>query len=178
MALQKDKVIVVNERDEWMAVADKLEAHRQGTLHRALSVFLLNSKGEMLLQQRAIDKYHSGGLWSNACCSHPAPGESTIAAAHRRLKEEMGFDCQLLPAFILRYTAEVGNGLVENEYDHVFTGIYDGTIETNAAEVNAHRFVSLNEIERLLKTEAENFTPWFHLGFAKFLQYRQKQEVI
>ena len=120
MLYDKNNVIVVNEKDEWLGSMEKLLAHKEGVLHRAFSVFVVNDKNELLLQQRAEGKYHSGGLWSNTCCSHPAPGESTTAAAHRRLQEEMGFDCDIEKIFELRYKSDVGNGLIENEYDHIY----------------------------------------------------------
>src|SRR5690606_31322221 len=120
MISQQDYVILVNEQDEELGAMEKLIAHQQGLLHRAFSIFIVNDKNEILLQQRADDKYHSGGLWSNACCSHPSPGENTLQAAHRRLQEELGFDCELHSLSQLRYKADVGNGLVENEYDYIF----------------------------------------------------------
>ena len=118
-------MILVNERDEPLGSMEKMEAHRKGALHRAFSVFIFNSRGEMLLQQRALKKYHSGGLWTNACCSHPRPGETNEAAALRRLREEMGFDTSLQQIFSFTYRASFNNGLTEHEYDHVFAGIYD-----------------------------------------------------
>jgi isopentenyl-diphosphate delta-isomerase len=137
----KNDVIVVNEKDEWMGTMEKMEAHINGTLHRAFSVFILNDSAELLLQQRAAGKYHSAGLWSNTCCSHPMPAESTLAAAHRRLKEEMGFDCELKPLFTLRYKAVVGD-LIENEYDHIYIGKYNGPVTMNTEEVQNFKFLS------------------------------------
>src|SRR5947208_3875015 len=118
MILRRDSVILVDEHDVWIGTADKSAVHRTGALHRALSIFITNSRGELLLQQRAADKYHSGGLWSNSCCSHPAPGESTLAAAHRRLQEELGFDTELNRMGTVRYRAAVGPDLIDLEYDH------------------------------------------------------------
>src|SRR5215468_430433 len=115
-----EQVILVNELDEEIGTMEKLSAHEQGVLHRAISVFIFNEKGEMLLQQRASRKYHSGGLWTNACCSHPHPGEATHAAALRRLKEEMGFETSLKKAFDFVYKTSFDNGLTEHEFDHVF----------------------------------------------------------
>src|SRR4051812_9126556 len=114
---------------------EKMKAHLSGDLHRAFSIFIFNSKGEMLLQQRAAGKYHNGDLWTNACCSHPAPGETTLAAANRRLQEEMGFTTILEKAFNFTYKVSFENGLTEHEFDHVFVGIYDGEIKINKAEV-------------------------------------------
>ena len=108
---------------------EKMEAHKKGLLHRAFSVFIFNGKGEMLLQQRALNKYHSGGLWTNACCSHPMPGEKTEDAADRRLKEELGFETPLEKIFDFVYKAEFDNGLTEYEFDHVFAGEYEGEIK-------------------------------------------------
>lgn len=167
----KDHIILVNEQDEWIGTMEKLEAHQKGVLHRAFSVFVVNSKGEMLLQQRATDKYHSGGLWSNTCCSHPYPGESTIAAAHRRLQEEMGFDCALTPLFHLRYSADVGSELIESEYDHIYMGVYDGPVHINKAEVQDYKLISMEELEAWRQQQPENFTAWFHFAMPQFLQH-------
>src|SRR5687767_9845264 len=130
-----DQVILVNENDEQLGVMDKMEAHHKGVLHRAFSIFIFNTKGEMLLQQRAEHKYHSGGLWTNACCSHPAPGEETNDAAERRLQEEMGFSTSLVKVLDFTYRAEFDNGLVEHEFDHVYLGLYNGDIHPNPDEV-------------------------------------------
>ncbi|MEI9946718.1 MAG: isopentenyl-diphosphate Delta-isomerase [Chitinophagaceae bacterium] len=131
----EEQVIVVNEADEPIGVAGKMEAHRKGILHRAFSIFIFNSKGEMLLQQRALNKYHSGSLWTNACCSHPKPEEDTTVAAERRLKEEMGFDTPIEKVFDFVYRAEFENGLTEHEFDHVYAGEYNGEINFNKEEV-------------------------------------------
>ena len=129
------QVILVDQQDNPTGSCEKLEAHQKGLLHRAFSVFIFNKKGEMLLQQRAVNKYHSGGLWTNACCSHPAEGEDTIAAAHRRLLEEMGFDTPVEKVFDFVYKADFDNGLTEYEFDHVFVGEYSGAINFNKEEV-------------------------------------------
>ena len=171
MTAAKDKVIVVNERNEWLGVMDKMAAHKEGVLHRAVSVFILNSKNQLLVQQRADGKYHSGGLWSNTCCSHPMQGESTEAAAHRRLREELGFDCALGPAFTLRYNAVMDNGLIENEYDNIFAGTYDGAVNINPDEVKAHRYIDIEELTIWMNKEPEAFTAWFHLALPKFVEY-------
>ena len=169
MAANKDEVIIVNERDEWLGTMGKLEAHKSGALHRAFSVFVINDKDELLLQQRAEGKYHSGGLWSNTCCSHPMPAESTLAAAHRRLQEEMGFDCELEPIFTLRYKADVGNDLIENEYDHIFFGRYTGPVAINVDEVQDHQYMSIENLQKMMATVPESFTPWLHLALPKFI---------
>lgn len=169
-----EEVIVVNVQDEPTGVMEKMEAHLSGTLHRAFSVFVFNTRGEMLLQQRAEGKYHSGGLWTNTCCGHPRPGESTEAAASRRLKEEMGFETVLKKAFDFTYTASFANGLAEYEFDHVFTGVYDGEIIPAKEEVQDHRFMPLNEIERTMSEEPARFTAWFHIAFPKLVSWLSK----
>lgn len=162
-----EKVILVNEHDEVLGVMEKMEAHEKALLHRAFSVFIFNDKHELLLQQRAFSKYHSGGLWTNTCCSHPRPGESTEAAAIRRLKEEMGFTANLEKAFSFTYKAHFENGLTEHEFDHVFTGIFNGDIHINAEEVASYAYRSLEETASLLKHEPATFTTWFHIAFPK-----------
>src|SRR5438128_1707417 len=141
------EVILVTEADQPTGKMEKMEAHQKGLLHRAFSVFIFNSKGEMLLQQRASGKYHNGELWTNACCSHPSPGEPTHVAAERRLKEEMGFTTRLTKAFDFTYKATFENGLTENEFDHVFIGNYDGNINVNKSEVKDYCFKTIDEIE-------------------------------
>lgn len=168
-------VILVNEKDEPVGTMEKLEAHQKGLLHRAFSVFVVNAKGDMLLQQRALSKYHSGGLWTNTCCSHPLPGENILAAAHRRLQEEMGFDCDLQEVFSFTYRAALDNGLTEHEFDHVFLGVYDGAIAPDTEEVLAHRFLPVSTIRHLLAEEPDTFTQWFHLAFPKIEEYLQKE---
>lgn len=168
------KVILVNEQDESIGSMEKMEAHEKGLLHRAFSVFIFNSKGEMLLQQRAETKYHSAGLWTNACCSHPAPGEGINEAAHRRLKEEMGFDTALSKAFDFTYKTSFDNGLTEHEYDHVFTGTYDGAVHPDDAEVKDHCFISMETIKEKIETEPEYFTSWFKIAFPKLEDYLER----
>lgn len=167
-------VILVNELDEPIGTMEKLEAHQKGLLHRAFSVFITNAKGELLLQQRALNKYHSGGLWTNTCCSHPLPDEDVIAASHRRLVEEMGFDCELTEVFSFTYRAEFDNGLTEYEFDHVLIGQYDGEIRPDNAEVMNHKFASPDEIRFLLLTAPETFTHWFHIAFPKIAAFIEK----
>lgn len=171
-------VIIVNEKDEWLGTVEKLRAHEEGVLHRAFSVFLLNDNNELLLQKRASDKYHSGGLWTNTCCSHPHPGESTAAAAKRRLVEEMGISgCELKSIFDLRYKSDVGNGLIENEYDHVYIGYYNGTIKLNPDEADDYKYVSLEEVEEWIANEPELFTEWFKLALPKFMKYAKADQL-
>ena len=130
-----DQLILVDEQDNPIGTCEKMEAHRKGLLHRAFSVFIFDAQGRMLLQQRALSKYHSGGLWTNACCSHPFPGEDNLTAATRRLQEELGFTTSLRKAFDFYYRAAFDNGLTEHEFDHVFVGQYEGTLEVNPQEV-------------------------------------------
>jgi isopentenyl-diphosphate Delta-isomerase len=163
--MELKKVILVDHADEAIGTMEKMEAHRKGLLHRAFSVFIFNSKGEMLLQQRAMNKYHSGGLWTNACCSHPHPGEETIAAARRRLEEEMGFDTAIEKVFDFIYKAPFENGLTEHEFDHVFTGEYDGPVVFNAEEVNDICYKNLREIRHSLETHPQKYTAWFQVAF-------------
>lgn len=168
--MQRDQVVTVNEQDEQLGTLDKLEAHKSGVLHRAFSIFIVNKNNELLLQQRAADKYHSQNLWSNTCCSHPMPGEETLDAAHRRLMEEMGFDCDLQFMFTLRYCSDVGNGLTENEMDHVYFGRYDGPVNTNPEEVQNHRFISPEKLLQETAEQPQRFTAWLHLALPKFIE--------
>lgn len=161
----QEQVILVDELDRPMGVMEKMEAHKKALLHRAFSIFIYNADGEMLLQRRALSKYHSGGLWTNACCSHPRPGEDTLQAALRRLKEELGFDTPLKEVLHFTYKTAFDNGLTEHEYDHVFTGIYNGVILPNSKEVAEYRYLPISGIRALLAAEPEKFTSWFHLAF-------------
>ena len=155
--MELQQVILVDEQDEPSGTMEKMEAHRQGLLHRAFSIFIFNSKGELLLQRRAINKYHSGGLWSNSCCSHPEPGEETVVAARRRLKEEMGFTTHLEKIFEFIYKAEFSNGLTEYEFDHVFAGRYEGRIDYNKEEVMDYCYKSLADIRDELRNHPDSF---------------------
>ncbi|MBS1586148.1 MAG: isopentenyl-diphosphate Delta-isomerase [Bacteroidetes bacterium] len=172
-----DNVILVNERNEWTGMADKMEAHHKGMLHRALSVFILNDRGEMLLQRRAAGKYHSGGLWSNACCSHPRPLESTHAAAIRRLAEEMGITTPLSPLFNFRYRCELNNGMVENEYDHVYVGVCNDLPKLDPSEASDYRYMHPDEITLRINRAPGDFTPWFLLLFPAFIEHWHRQNL-
>jgi len=158
-------VVLVNERDEVVDFEEKLKAHRDGMLHRALSVFIFNSSGESLLQKRAWRKYHSGGMWSNACCSHPKPAEPIKAAAHRRLREEMGFDCDLHELFSFIYRIELDGGLIEYELDHVMVGRFDGEPKPNAEEVEDWKWVLSDELSNRMAEHPDQYTYWFSLAF-------------
>jgi len=157
----RSAVILVDAGDVAIGTAEKLDAHQRGLMHRAISVLIKNSNGAMLLQQRAEGKYHSSGLWANACCSHPLPSENTADAAKRRLGEEMGVDCSLLPLFKTHYRAEVSDGLIEDEFVHVFGGRYDGPIRPDRTEVSEWKWVSLPELERDMQAQPDAYAPWF-----------------
>ena len=165
--MNDEQVILVDETDTVLGTMEKMEVHARGLLHRAFSIFIFNSDNEMLLQQRAFAKYHSAGLWSNACCSHPRPGEDTEVAAQRRLREELGFNTHLQKIFDFKYTAAFENGLTENEFDHVFVGKKDGDIKINAAEVNDYCFLSMKELKSQLQETPQKFTAWFRLAFPR-----------
>lgn len=167
----EEKVILVNGDDDMVGVIDKMEAHRQGLLHRAFSIFIFNRKGEMLLQQRALTKYHSAGLWTNACCSHPLPGEKINDAAQRRLMEELGFETDLEKIFDFTYKAEFENGLTEHEFDHVFAGEYEGELSVDPAEVKDFCYKEISEIKKMLETHPQKFTAWFHIAFPRIEEW-------
>jgi len=166
-----DQVILVDEKDRPVGLAAKMEAHYKGILHRAFSIFIFNSKGEMLLQQRAINKYHSGGLWSNACCSHPALGEEMTETIQRRLQEEMGFKTPVRKIFDFIYKAELDKGLTEHEFDHVFAGEYDGPVDFNTNEVMDYCYMDLKEIERSLQDQPAKYSIWFQLAFPRVMEW-------
>ena len=166
-----EQVILVNEADQEIGFMEKMEAHEKGLLHRAFSVFIFNNQGEMLLQQRAIDKYHSPNLWTNACCSHPQPGEDTASAAYRRLEEEMGFQTPISKAFSFIYKTDFDNGLTEHEYDHVFTGNYDGAIVPNSEEVQDFRYMSMDALRSSLLIDPSQYTSWFKIAFPRLEEY-------
>jgi len=168
-----EQVILVNELDEPVGTMEKMQAHELAMLHRAFSVFIFNASGEMLLQQRASTKYHSAGLWTNACCSHPRPAEDTLAAAHRRLLEELGFDTPLTKIFHFTYKADFSNGLVEHEFDHVFAGQYSGSITPNANEVSNYAYYQMQLIDNELQLYPEKYTAWFHIAFPKIKHWWQ-----
>lgn len=161
-------VIRVDENDRPVGFARKMCVHRLGLLHRAFSVQIFTLQGAWLLQRRAPDKYHSGGLWSNTCCSHPAPGTDTAAAAAARLLEEMGLKAELHPAGLFRYRADVGGGLTEHELDHLFTGITDELPRPDPAEVADFRYVFPEELQAELARHPERFTPWFRILAQRF----------
>jgi isopentenyl-diphosphate delta-isomerase len=160
-----DKVILVDESDQVLGSMDKLEAHEKGLLHRAFSVFIFNDQNELMLQQRASGKYHSGGLWTNTCCSHPAPSEKVEDACHRRLIEEMGFDTKLEFVTSFIYRAELDNDLTEHEFDHVYIGRFNGKPNPNADEVGGWKFEDMNKIKASMESNPEFYTVWFRIIF-------------
>lgn len=170
-ATGNNDIILVNERDEQTGIGEKMAVHKQGLLHRAFSVFIFNKNGEMLLQQRSMNKYHSPGLWTNTCCSHPLPGEETINAANRRLHEEMGFQTQLEEVFDFIYKADMENGLIEHELDHVFVGEYDGSLHLAADEVMEYRYATMEELKRELLEKPGQFTAWFNIAFPRIYKW-------
>ena len=158
---EAEQVVLVDADDRPTGTAGKMAAHRDGALHRAFSVIVWNSKGEVLLQRRALCKYHSGGLWTNACCGHPRPGEFVAAAALRRLGEELGFGCPLEELGTITYRAELDQGLVEHEFVHVFRGTFDGAIEPAPEEVSEVRWISPVALLSAFDETPEIFTAWF-----------------
>ena len=165
------EVILVDEHDVPTGTMEKMEVHQKALLHRAFSIFVFNDKGEMLLHKRADKKYHSGGLWTNACCSHPKPEEETAAAAAIRLQEEMGFNTKLTKAFDFIYKAAFDNGLTEHEFDHVFIGTYEGDILPNPEEVSDYCFKPVEEIKNSIQFHPQKYTEWFKIAFPKMEAY-------
>lgn len=167
----RQEVVLVDESDRQIGVAEKQQAHIDGALHRAFSIFVFNASGQLLLQRRAGRKYHSGGLWSNTCCGHPLPDEDLEAAARRRLQEEMGFGCELKKAFQFKYKTVLGNGLTEHEVDHVFLGLFDGVPQPDPREADEWKYSSLADLESDLKTSPEQFTYWLRHSYPMLLKH-------
>ncbi|MBN1253536.1 MAG: isopentenyl-diphosphate Delta-isomerase [Bacteroidales bacterium] len=163
-------VILVDDNDKPIGEMEKIEAHEKALLHRAFSVFIFNSKNEILMQQRALGKYHSAGLWTNTCCSHPFPGEETLDAANRRLMEEMGMESELKYLFKFKYKAPFDNNLSEHEIDHVFIGNSDDLPDINLDEVNSYKYMTINEIEEDIKVNPDDYTAWFKIIFDRFCE--------
>lgn len=163
--MKEEHVILVDESDSELGTMEKMKAHRKGLLHRAFSAFVFNSKGELLLQQRAHSKYHSAGLWTNTCCSHPRLGESVEKAAERRLTEEMGMNCSLTTHFSFMYRVTLDNDLIEHELDHVLVGQSDQIPDPDPQEVAAWRYVSLETIKDEIALDESQFTEWFKICF-------------
>ncbi|MDT0676740.1 isopentenyl-diphosphate Delta-isomerase [Autumnicola musiva] len=163
-----EKVILVNESDEQIGLMEKIEAHEKALLHRAFSVFVFNDKNELMIQQRALGKYHSPGLWTNTCCSHQREGESNITAGKRRLHEEMGFSTELKDTISFIYKAPFDNGLTEHEYDHILVGQFDGEPDLNPDEVADWKWISLEDVEKDMKENPDIYTEWFKIIFDKY----------
>ena len=169
--MDMQEVILVTERDEEIGTMEKMEAHRRGVLHRAFSIFIFDDRGNMLLQKRAKDKYHGGGLWSNACCSHPFPHETIEEAAERRLREELGFQTTIEKAFSFTYRAAVENDLIEHEFDHVFFGTHEGKLNPNKEEVEAVTYLSMEDLEIKIQEQPAKFTKWFCIVFPQVKEW-------
>lgn len=167
----KEKIILVDKDDIALGPIEKLEAHEKGLLHRAFSVFIFNSKGELLLQKRASDKYHSAGLWTNTCCSHPNYGEATPDAIRRRLREEMGMKVEVEFKFKFTYKATLENDLTEHEIDHVYFGISDNRPTVNTQEVSDWKYVNMNDVQKDIDLHPENYTSWFKICFPEVLTH-------
>lgn len=170
--LAEEVVVLVNERDEAIGTMGKMRAHQEGVLHRAFSIFLFDEQGRLLLQRRAPGKYHSAGLWTNTCCSHPRPSESLLDAAHRRLKEEMGIVAELVPRFSFIYHAALGNGLMEHELDHVLFGTYSGAVRPDPLEVGDWKYIHPDALETDLVTHPERYTVWLRACWARVRKER------
>jgi isopentenyl-diphosphate delta-isomerase len=175
---EKESVVLVDTRGfelrdskGQIRTAGKLDAHRRGLLHLAVSVFIFNSLYELLLQKRALEKYHSPGKWTNTCCTHPRTTESPFDTARRRLKEEMRLECDLKEAFTFLYKADVGNGLTEYEFDHVFVGLSNNDPKPDPAEVSDWKWVNLDDLKEDLKNNPESYTPWLQACFKKVVRY-------
>ncbi|WP_461790390.1 isopentenyl-diphosphate Delta-isomerase [Pedobacter sp.] len=160
-----EKVILVDSNDIAIGLMEKMQAHEQAQLHRAFSVFLLNDNNEVLLQQRALSKYHCAGMWTNTCCSHPREGETLQKAVDRRLLEEMGISCKTDWSYSFIYKADVGNGLVEHELDHVFLGRFNEQPQPNTEEVADWKYMSVDELKADMADDPEKYTPWFKIIF-------------
>lgn len=166
--MKEEKVLLVDTQDRVLGTMPKLEAHQKGVLHRAFSVFILNRQNALMLQQRAWDKYHSPGLWTNTCCSHQREGEDSLAAGKRRLQEEMGLEAPLTPLFTFIYKAPFDNGLTEHELDHVLLGYSEQSPNPNPQEVADWQWMPLEEVQRKLTEQPEQFTVWFKIIFERF----------
>lgn len=173
----EDQLILIDEKDQIIGTAGKMDAHRKGLLHRAFSVIIFNSKGELLLQKRAKSKYHCGGLWTNTCCSHPGLGEMALQVARRRLFEEMGIDCEVKEIFSFRYKTTFSNGLTENEYDHVLIGKNDNLPNPNPEEAEGWKWIDLKSLKTDMMKNPEAYTYWFKLLMRKLPKYLKSRPI-
>lgn len=169
--MMEEQVILVNEKDEQIGTMPKMEVHEKALLHRAFSVFIINDKGETMLQQRAAEKYHSPLLWTNTCCSHQRVGETNIMAGKRRLGEEMGFVTELTELFSFIYKAPFDNGLTEHELDHVMIGTFNDVPKINKREVENWKWMPLDDIKKDIASNPEHYTEWFKIIFDRFYNY-------
>ena len=172
--MEIDEVILVDSRDNELGTIEKMEAHQKGILHRAFSIFIFNSKGEILLQKRNSEKYHSGGLWSNTCCSHPRPGENLTQATKRRLMEEMGMKAELFPTFSFQYKAHLDNNLIEHELDHVYVGYSNELPIVNTDEVEGYCYLSPELIELGLDKHPSDYSSWLKICFKELMNHINK----
>lgn len=165
-----EQVVLVDKNDKKIGIEEKIKAHKDGKLHRAFSIFVFNQKSELLLQKRAKEKYHSGSLWSNTCCGHPRPNESLENAAHRRLKEEMGFDCALahLDSTCFIYKTKI-NDLFEHEYDHIFTGEYNDNLKPDPNEAEGYEWIDIKELQNDIALNPDKYTYWFKISAIKII---------
>lgn len=168
-------VVLVDEQDNAIGTMEKQQAHVEGVLHRAFSIFIFNSEKKLLLQKRASSKYHCGGLWTNTCCSHPRENETVLDAANRRLEEEMGMSCNLQSIFSFVYKAEFENGLTEHEFDHVFFGESNQTPTLNLEEVEDFRYVGMEELQIEINENPAHFTPWFLIALDRVKEFNATQ---
>ena len=168
--LADKRIILVDINDNVIGYGEKMEIHKQGKLHRCFSIVVINNKKELLLQRRAKNKYHCGGLWSNTCCGHPYPKEDVEDGAHRRLKEEMGFDCPLKKLTVFHYQAKFDNGLTENEIDHLFIGEYNGEVNPDPKEVGEIKWTKLETLKNDIARNPKEYTPWFKIIVSKHLK--------
>ena len=175
--MKEEQVILVNERDEPIGLMPKLEAHEKAILHRAFSVFVLNGNNEIMLQQRALRKYHSPMLWTNTCCSHQRAGETNIEAGNRRLLEEMGIETELKELFHFIYKAPFDNGLTEHEFDHVLIGYFEGNPQVNADEVADWKWMKIEDIKQDMAVNAMKYTVWFRIIFDEFYHYLEQNTI-
>ncbi|WP_177763812.1 isopentenyl-diphosphate Delta-isomerase [Flavobacterium sp. I3-2] len=174
--MEEEFVVLVNQNDEQIGLMAKLEAHEKALLHRAFSVFVLNEKNEIMLQQRAKDKYHSPLLWTNTCCSHQRENESNLEAGRRRLKEEMGFETSLVELFSFIYKAPFDNGLTEHEFDHVMIGYYNDEPVINREEVESWKWMSIENVKSDMQINPAIYTEWFKIIFEKFYHHIEAQK--